>query len=604
MVSTRNTSRSNANPTRMPDPPGDADSRPPAPSEAIHANTNEVEALRLVNQRLIEELEQLTRQIPHPREMRQTQEGQNVPPPEGRHDHSIPRGTEAETESSQARGHDPQLALVEEENEAVHGRRGENEEPRHTPLTTREQTWEQRFRNLQQELSRVKEVINGRALDTMDTLVQQTESPFTLEVLHYPLLAKFRMPQVEAFDGVKDPVDHLNTYKNQMELHGYPDPVRCRAFATTLKGPAMAWFNRIQPSTISSFRELSIAFVSHFIGARTYRKPSYHLLTIKQGTHEKLKSYVQRFNAESLKIDVLDEKFAVTAFIAGLGMQSKDLMFSISKNPQASMAEVLAKVEKYINGEEAFMSKKESSSVSKEKKTTDKRRGRSPKRQGDQRKSPETERERSPKRRGNLRDRLGPPQTERRRHYSPQRFTPLTASVSQVLQEVRNEQFLRWPAQMKSNPATRDNTKYCKFHRDYGHRTDNCIQLRKEIEYLIQRGYLRRFISPGNQAQGQIQNPNQPPAQQPPPRQTMTPHQQPLGEIHVISRGFAGGGESSSARKAHLRSIRSADMGEVQAVSKVPRIDTTITFSDSDLEGCQHPHDDPLLWPIQRSIGS
>ena len=408
MVSTRNTSRSNANPTRMSDPPGDADSRPPAPAEAIQANTNEVEALRLVNQRLIEELEQLTRQIQHPREMRQAQEDHNVPPPEGRHDHSIPRGAEVEAESSRARGHGPQLAPVEEENEAVHGRRGENEEPHHTPPTTGEQTWEQRFRNLQQELSRVKEVVKGRAPDTMDTLVQQTKSPFTPEVLHYPLPAKFRMPQVEAFDGVKDPVDHLNTYKNQMELHGYPDPVWCRAFATTLKGPAMAWFNRIPPSTISSFRELSIAFVSHFIGARTYRKPSYHLLTIKQGTQENLKSYVQRFNAESLKIDALDEKFAVTAFIAGLGVQSKDLMFSISKNPQANMAEVLAKAEKYINGEEALMSKKESSSASKEKKTTDKRRGRSPKRQGDQRKSPGAEWERSPKRRGNIRDRLGP----------------------------------------------------------------------------------------------------------------------------------------------------------------------------------------------------
>ena len=165
---------------------------------------------------------------------------------------------------------------------------------------TGEQTWEQRLRNLQQELSRVKEVVKGRTPDTMDTLVQQTESPFTPEVLHYSLPAKFIMPQVEAFDGVKDPLDHLNTYKNQMELHGYPDPVRCRAFATTLKGPAMAWFNRIPPSTISSFRELSIAFVSHFIGARTYRNPSYHLLTIKQGTQENLKSYVQRFNAESL----------------------------------------------------------------------------------------------------------------------------------------------------------------------------------------------------------------------------------------------------------------------------------------------------------------
>ena len=76
----------------------------------------------------------------------------------------------------------------------------------------------------------------------------------------------------------------------------------------------------------------------------------------------------------------------------------------------------------------------------------------------------------------------------------------------EVLREVRNEQFLRWPTQMKSDPATRDNSKYCELHRDYGHLTDDCIQLKREIEYLIRRGYLRRFISPGNQAQNQAQN--------------------------------------------------------------------------------------------------
>ena len=63
----------------------------------------------------------------------------------------------------------------------------------------------------------------------------------------------------------------------------------------------------------------------------------------------------------------------------------------------------------------------------------------------------------------------------------------------------------------------------------------------------------------------------------------------------MILGGFAGGGESSSARKAHLRSIRSAEIGEIQAVSKLSQLDTTITFSDSNLEGCQHPHDDPLV---------
>ena len=284
MVSTRNTSRSNANPPRMQDPPGDANSRPPGTVEVMRANTNKVEALRLVNQRLIEELEQLTRQIQHPRETRQTQEGHNIPPREEQLGHDIPRGIETEAESSRARRHGPQLAPAEEGNEAVPGGQVVNEALYHPQPGAREQSWEQRFRNLQQELGRVKEVVKGRAPDTMDTLVQQTESPFTAEVLRYPLPAKFRMPRVETFDGVKDPVDHLNTYKNQMELHGYQDPMRCRAFATTLKGPALAWFNRIPPSSISSFRELSIAFVSHFIGARTYRKPSYHLLTIMQGS--------------------------------------------------------------------------------------------------------------------------------------------------------------------------------------------------------------------------------------------------------------------------------------------------------------------------------
>ena len=155
-----------------------------------------------------------------------------------------------------------------------------------------ERSWEQRFRDVQQEISHMKVVVKGRTPVSIDALVQQTESPFITRVLHFPLPAKFRMAQIETFDRTKDPIDHLNTYKNQMELHGYQDPVRCRAFAITLKGPALAWFNRLSPSSVSSFTELSIAFVSHFIRARTYRKPSYHLLTIKQSSQEILRSYV------------------------------------------------------------------------------------------------------------------------------------------------------------------------------------------------------------------------------------------------------------------------------------------------------------------------
>ena len=194
MVSTRNTSRSNANPPMMQDLPGDADSRPPGTLEAMQANTNEVKALRLTNQRLIGELEQLTRQIQRPQGTLQTQEGHNFPPHEVQHNLDIPRGAETKAESSRARGHGPRLAHGEEGNEATLGEHVGNEELRHPQQGAGELSWEQRFKSLQQELSRVKEVVRGRAPDTMDTLVQQTESPFTAEVLHFPLPAKFRMP--------------------------------------------------------------------------------------------------------------------------------------------------------------------------------------------------------------------------------------------------------------------------------------------------------------------------------------------------------------------------------------------------------------------------
>ena len=49
---------------------------------------------------------------------------------------------------------------------------------------------------------------------------------------------------------------------------------------------------------------------------------------------------------------------------------------------------------------------------------------------------------------------------------------------------------------MKTGPEKRDITKYYKFHRDHGHRTDDSIQLKKEIQRLIGRiAALSHFVS-------------------------------------------------------------------------------------------------------------
>ena len=63
---------------------------------------------------------------------------------------------------------------------------------------------------------------------------------------------------------------------------------------------------------------------------------------------------------------------------------------------------------------------------------------------------------------------------------------------------------------MKTNLAKRDITKYCKFHRDHGHQIDDCIQLKKEIEFLIRRGHLGRYVAPEDRNQAPPPPPRQP----------------------------------------------------------------------------------------------
>ena len=103
----------------------------------------------------------------------------------------------------------------------------------------------------------------------LDKLVHWTNSPFTAPVTSFPLLAKFHMPQIKAYDGSKD---HLESFKTLKHLQGVPDKIICQAFPTALKCLARVWFSRLTPYSISTFKELSAQFTSHFIEGHRYKK--------------------------------------------------------------------------------------------------------------------------------------------------------------------------------------------------------------------------------------------------------------------------------------------------------------------------------------------
>lgn len=132
-------------------------------------------------------------------------------------------------------------------------------------------------------------VVKGKGPRTVEELVSKTDTPFTPAVMKVPLPHKFKMPVLESFDGTRDPLDHLETYKALMDLQVVPDQIICKAFPTTLKGPARIWFHRLSSGTISRFVDLSRLFVGHYIGGQRQRRPSTSLFNIKQRENETLR---------------------------------------------------------------------------------------------------------------------------------------------------------------------------------------------------------------------------------------------------------------------------------------------------------------------------
>jgi len=80
--------------------------------------------------------------------------------------------------------------------------------------------------------------LSGQVSSDLDELVHRTDLLFTASITSFPLPLKFRMLQVEAYDGSKDPLNHLESFKTLMHLQGMVDKIMCRAFPITLKGPA------------------------------------------------------------------------------------------------------------------------------------------------------------------------------------------------------------------------------------------------------------------------------------------------------------------------------------------------------------------------------
>ncbi|CAA0810631.1 Unknown protein, partial [Striga hermonthica] len=198
---------------------------------------------------------------------------------------------------------------------------------------------------------------------------------------------------------------------------------------------------------------------------------------------------------------------------------------------------------------------------------------------------------------------------ERQRYHN---FTPLRKDMTEVLEAMEQKmprEDVTWPKTRFTGPTRPRSDIYCRFHRDYGHTTENCRRLKDEIERLIRAGHLKEFVyhdrvkgkgrrrcredskersdrdEEGGDRDGREKRFRRDGEKGGQGGETLTKR----GTIYMILGGPTNG-DSNNARKGHARAMKKK-REEVGITGHMP----VISFKAEDAEGVVLPHNDALV---------
>ena len=156
-------------------------------------------------------------------------------------------------------------------------------------------------------------------------------------------------------------------------------------------------------------------------------------------------------------MDEMDDKLLLAAFHNGVN--SNLFIHKLYEKEPQTMAELVHLAQNFMNAENAIIAKKRKRA---ERMETDHPR------HSEQGPRPKKGQTREKKDRDN---KTGPPVRN-------QQYTPLNMPLEQVLMQIKDDPSLKWPKKMKGDPNKCNRNKYCCFHRDHGHDTDECYDLK------------------------------------------------------------------------------------------------------------------------------
>ncbi|GKV50967.1 hypothetical protein SLEP1_g57644, partial [Rubroshorea leprosula] len=440
-----------------------------------------------------------------------------------------------------------------------------------------------------------KLMVEQRGVPPPHPAADSVPHPLNTNIILEPYPAGFRIPQLETYDGTKDPDDLLHAFYYCMQAQNASDALMCKIFPSTLRGNARTWYYSLPPRSINSYTELASAFATKFSSRRLIRKTTSELMRVKQRDGESLKNFISRFNDAVLEVNSFDQAVRITAVISGLGHER--FRDSLLKHPATTFSEVNDRSLKFITAEEYALSQNITPVKNQHPDWRDE--------------NPNRKRMKTPQNRGPMSTstlRLGRPNSappQQPAGKPPVNWTPFNLSRSQIFMQVKNKMDLRRLGPMRAAAATRDHTRYCDFYQDHGHTTEQCNSLRSELESLAQKGMLNEYIQRAEQPRFvREQGPQHQAIRNPPNRQGVGYQQAPpqlpppARVIHMITGGLEAGGLSSKQRKLYVREVKHQNRTQKRKFDDAKWKNQPITFTSVDLETIVTHHNDPLVTSI------
>ncbi|KAD3642299.1 hypothetical protein E3N88_31523 [Mikania micrantha] len=289
--------------------------------------------------------------------------------------------------------------------------------------------------------------------------VPTTHTKFSPRIANFPFPPKTKMPaNVKTYDGLGDPDDHLELFTGAAMVERWSLPLWCH-----------------------------IKFLANFMQQKRYTRDPVELHNIKQKDEEDLRAFMERYKTESLSIGGATEQMRVSGYIHGV--RPRQLIEDLNRKIPKTMEEAMERTEAFVRGKEAAqaldMGKRPKGQVWKK----------SPPRQQNKYPRYTSLAEKRPSHRSH--DTYRPYgrsgsgyEEDRSRNVQ---FTALTKSPKEILATEEARFNFRPPKPMPKN-TERQSNKFCDFHGDVGHHTNDCFQLKKRIEAAVKSGELAHLV--------------------------------------------------------------------------------------------------------------